>query len=117
MAKNTKTTEKPAAAPKKGNGKAAKVEEKKVSTAWNVGQTMTLHGCRVGKKEYRSVWAAFLGEFGKDSADCKRNGRHIKFRKALKDAAAKAKKMPYTMEYTTVAGKKVPMTLIESSNA
>jgi hypothetical protein len=61
-----------------------KTTDEKISTAWNIGKTMSLHSCRVGGKDYKSVWQAFkaLG-MGEESGVSR--GRHIAFRAKLKD--------------------------------
>jgi hypothetical protein len=68
----------------KANPKANPKAKKAVSTAWNIGEKMTLHSCRVGGKDYKSVWQAFkaLGMGEKSGVS---RGRHITFRAKLKD--------------------------------
>lgn len=102
MAKNTKTSPKAKTASPK-----AKLAKDETRVAWNAGKEMTLHGAQVGKKTYRSVWAAFLGEFGEKSPDCARRGRHIAFRSKLK-----ALGVGKSLDYTRVDGKKVAFKLI-----
>lgn len=75
MLKSSKASKAPSPSPSK--------KEEPVSTAWNIGKTMTLHSVKVSGKSYKSVWQAFqaLGMGEKSGVS---RGQHIRFRKALK---------------------------------
>jgi hypothetical protein len=84
-----------------------KKEEEAVSTAWNLGKTMTLHSCKVGGKSYKSVWQAFkaLGMGEKSGVS---RGQHIRFRAALKSMGVGGK---LTYQDPRPGGKKYEFTL------
>lgn len=102
--------------PKRAAKKAVKAIAKAVSTAWNVGKQMELHGCSIaglGKEvskgnPYRSYWAAWqAAEMGGS------RGRHIKARGLLKKQLAETGNPSHTL--TRADGKKVTFTLVKST--
>ena len=83
--------------------------KKQESTAWNAGQTMTLHRCKVsgGSKkengEYRSIWEAYnviLGEKGAQESisQCVRVRKAIKLSKPMRQKVELSNGKTYTFE-------------------